>query len=64
MSIVRVESKQKKPDLDGFFGFYHQFISLLIHQSWAHREHIHIQYEHLLQLFYNLAKKMEKKPQK
>ena len=26
--------------------------------------HIHIQYEHLLQLFYNITKKMEKKPQK
>jgi len=35
-------------------------ISLLIHQSRAHRGHI--QYEHLLQLFYNITKKMEKKP--
>jgi hypothetical protein len=26
--------------------------------------HIHIQYEHLLQLFYNITKKMEKNPQK
>ena len=37
-------------------------ISLLIHQSRAHRGHI--QYEHLLQLFYNIKKKKKEKKRK
>jgi hypothetical protein len=37
-------------------------INLLIHQSRAHRGHI--QYEHLLQLFYNITNKTKTKTKK